>query len=133
VHITHANCLRIFFYHVCDVPFALFSESKIRFTGPLFIARVHLYSRGYEESEKSPTCITWKGSDASVLIRSLHTGPRDNANKKAYRVLDAISFPPVYAVENISQIFQSRGFTLRGRAFLRDADVRKYNEFIPAA
>lgn len=35
----------VYFCHLCNVAFALFSESKVRFTGPLFIVRVHLYSR----------------------------------------------------------------------------------------
>lgn len=34
-----------YFCHTCNVPFALYSESKIRFTGSLFITRIRLYSR----------------------------------------------------------------------------------------
>ena len=65
--------------------FAVFSKSTIYWFA--FYCASSLVFLSIRESEKSSTCITRKGSGVSVPIRSLHTSPRDNANKKAYRVL----------------------------------------------
>jgi len=44
---SHMRVTNVYFCHTCNMPFALYFESKIRFTGSLFITRIRLYSRAY--------------------------------------------------------------------------------------
>lgn len=72
-----------------------------------FLLRGFTCTRGHTRVGKIADVHHEKGKrSASVLTRSLHTSPRDNANKKGVSrvTLDAIFFS-AYAVENISQIF----------------------------
>jgi len=47
-----------FFIMYAMCPLHYFLKARYDLLVPLFVVRVHLYSRGSEMSEKSPTCIT---------------------------------------------------------------------------
>lgn len=124
---SHMRVTYVYFCHVCNLPFALFSESSKRYDLPL-----RFLLRGF-------TCILEHTGAGVGKIADVHhekgkrhgdAARRVGAYTHVAYVVRVITltkrriacyfrcdlFPPHTRSKNISQIFQSRGFTVGGRA-----------------